>query len=286
MAIIISGTKLAQEKKEKLKEKIDIEVKRIGRKPNLTVILVGDDPGSISYVKGKEKGCTEVGISINTFHYDNNITEEFLLNKINELNNDVTVDGILVQLPLPKHIRADLVIDNIKPSKDVDGFHPLNVAGLYLKKDCTMPCTPRGIMSLLDSENIPLQGQKAVVVGRSNIVGLPMAKMLLDRNCTVSICHSKTKDLKAETLTADILIAAVGKARLITSDMVKEGAVVIDVGANRDENNKLCGDVDFINVEQKASYITKVPGGVGPMTICTLLESTFEAYLKHNKKED
>ncbi len=285
MSIVISGTKLALSIRERLSKDILVAAKIHGRVPKLAVILVGNDMGSLSYVKGKEKAAKEVGILIDTYHYQEDIKEIDVENKIRELNNDNSVDGILVQLPLPKHINTDYIINLVDPSKDVDGFHPRNVASLYLKQTGISPCTPKGVITLLDSKNITIEGKRAVVVGRSNIVGMPMAKMLLDRNATVTICHSRTKDLASITKEADILIACLGKAKYITADMVKEGAVVIDVGANKDPlTNKLCGDVDFDNVSLKASYITKVPGGVGPMTICCLLENTFIAYLGHFKK--
>ena len=285
MAIVISGTKLALSIRERLSKDILVAAKIHGRVPKLAVILVGNDTGSLSYVKGKEKAAKEVGILIDTYHYQEDIKESDVENKIRELNNDSSVDGILVQLPLPKHFNTDYLINLVDPSKDVDGFHPRNVASLYLKQAGISPCTPKGVITLLDSKNITIEGKRAVVVGRSNIVGMPMAKMLLDRNATVTICHSRTKDLASITKEADILIACLGKAKYITADMVKEGAVVIDVGANKDPlTNKLCGDVDFDNVSLKASYITKVPGGVGPMTICCLLENTFIAYLGHFKK--
>lgn len=285
MAIVISGTKLALSIRERLSKDILVAAKIHGRVPKLAVILVGNDTGSLSYVKGKEKAAKEVGILIDTYHYQEDIKESDVENKIRELNNDSSVDGILVQLPLPKHFNTDYLINLVDPSKDVDGFHPRNVASLYLKQAGISPCTPKGVITLLDSKNITIEGKRAVVVGRSNIVGMPMAKMLLDRNATVTICHSRTKDLASITKEADILIACLGKAKYITEDMVKEGAVVIDVGANKDPlTNKLCGDVDFDNVSFKASYITKVPGGVGPMTICCLLENTFIAYLDHFKK--
>ena len=275
MAIVISGKKLSQQKRDYMKNEVLELEKKYGRKPNLAVILVGDDPASASYVKGKEQACIEIGIGNTTIRKPKDITEEELLNIIDELNNDDNVDGILVQLPLPKHI---------KPSKDVDGFHPENVASLYLKEDGIIPCTPKGIVEVLDSKNIEIAGKRVVVIGRSNIVGQPVAKLLLDRNATVTIAHSKTADLASVTKEADILIAAVGKPLFVKEDMVKEGAVVIDVGVNRNsETGKLCGDVDFDNVEPKASYITKVPGGIGPMTITCLLENTIECFIKHRK---
>jgi methylenetetrahydrofolate dehydrogenase (NADP+)/methenyltetrahydrofolate cyclohydrolase len=265
-----------------MKEEVIEFGKKYPRLPHLVVILVGDDPGSVSYVTGKGKACVEIGIKNTTIKKPVTITEDELLNLIDELNNDDTVDGILVQLPLPKHINSDLVIKKIAPEKDVDGFHPINVASLYLKQDGIVSCTPKGIIEVLDYANIQIEGRHAVVIGRSNIVGMPVSKLLLDRNATVTICHSRTANLAEITKTADILIAAVGKAKFVKADMVRDGAVVIDVGVNRDlETNKLCGDVDFKDVEPKASYITKVPGGIGPMTITCLMENTLECFLKH-----
>ena len=282
MAIVISGKELATLRRNKMKEEVIEFGKKYDRLPHLVVILVGEDPGSVSYVTGKGKACVEIGIKNTTIKKPVTITEEELLNMIDELNNDDTVDGILVQLPLPKHINSDLVIKKIAPEKDVDGFHPINVASLYLKQDGIVSCTPKGIIEVLDYANIQIEGRHAVVIGRSNIVGMPVSKLLLDRNATVTICHSRTANLAEITKTADILIAAVGKAKFVKANMVKEGAVVIDVGVNRDvETNKLCGDVDFADVEPKASYITKVPGGIGPMTITCLMENTLECFLKH-----
>ena len=283
MALVVSGKDLSQELKDQMKaDLVDINTK-YGRVPHLVVILVGNNPSSISYVTGKEKACDYVGIKNTTLRLDEGTSEESLLNLIDELNVDPSVDGILVQLPLPKHIDEDKVIEKIAIEKDVDGFHPLNVANLWLKKECTLPCTPKGIIKLLDKANINVSGKNAVVLGRSNIVGLPISKLLLDRNATVTVVHSKTEDLANVTNKADILIVAIGKARFLTADMVKDGAVVIDVGVNRDENGKLCGDVDFDAVEPKASVITKVPGGVGPMTITCLMENTIEAFLRKQK---
>ncbi len=282
MAIVISGKELATLRRNKMKEEVIEFGKKYPRLPHLVVILVGEDPGSVSYVTGKGKACVEIGIQNTTIKKPVTITEEELLNMIDELNNDDTVDGILVQLPLPKHINSDLVIKKIAPEKDVDGFHPINVASLYLKQDGIVSCTPKGIIEVLDYANIQIEGRHAVVIGRSNIVGMPVSKLLLDRNATVTICHSRTANLAEITKTADILIAAVGKAKFVKADMVRDGAVVIDVGVNRDlTTNKLCGDVDFNDVEPKASYITKVPGGIGPMTITCLMENTLECYLKH-----
>lgn len=284
MAIVISGKKLSQQKRDYMKNEVIELEKKYGKKPNLAVILVGDDPASASYVKGKEQACIEIGIGNITLRKPATISEAELLKMIDDLNADDTVDGILVQLPLPKHIDSSKVINRINPSKDVDGFHPQNVASLYLKEDGIIPCTPKGIVEVLDSKNIQIEGKKVVVIGRSNIVGQPVAKLLLDRNATVTIAHSKTADLASVTKEADILIAAVGKPLFVKENMVKDGAVVIDVGVNRNnETGKLCGDVDFDNVEPKASYITKVPGGIGPMTITCLLENTIECFIKHRK---
>ena len=286
MAIVISGKELATIRRNSMKEEVIEFGKKYNRLPHLVVILVGDNPASVSYVTGKGKACVEIGIKNTTITKPENITEKELLNIIDELNNDDTVDGILVQLPLPKHINPDLVINAISPAKDVDGFHPINVASLYLKQPGIVSCTPKGIIEVLDYANIQIEGKHAVVISRSNIVGMPVSKLLLDRNATVTICHSRTKNLEEITNTADIIIAAVGKAKFVKASMVKDGAVVIDVGVNRDEvTGKLCGDVDFKDVEPKASYITKVPGGIGPMTITCLMENTLECYLKHMEEK-
>ena len=284
MALIVSGKDLSQELKEAMQEEvIDLE-KSYGRVPHLVVVLVGNNPSSISYVTGKEKACDFVGIKNTTLRLDENISEEELVKLITELNVDDSVDGILVQLPLPKHINEETIIETISIKKDVDGFHPLNVANLWLKKECMLPCTPKGIIKLLEKANVEIAGKNAVVIGRSNIVGLPISKLLLDRNATVTIVHSKTPDIADVTSKADILIVAAGKARMLKKHMVKAGAVVIDVGVNRDENGKLCGDVDFDEVASIAGVITKVPGGVGPMTICCLMENTIEAFKRKMNK--
>ncbi len=286
MATVISGKELATIRRNSMKEEVIEFGKKYNRLPHLVVILVGDNPASVSYVTGKGKACEEIGIKNTTIKKPETISEKELLDIIDELNNDSTVDGILVQLPLPKHINPDLVINAITPSKDVDGFHPINVASLYLKQPGIVSCTPKGIIEVLDFANIQIEGKHAVVIGRSNIVGMPVSKLLLDRNATVTICHSRTKNLAEITSTADIIIAAVGKAKFVKAEMVREGAVVIDVGVNRDEvTGKLCGDVDFKDVEPKASYITKVPGGIGPMTITCLMENTLECYLKHMEEK-
>lgn len=286
MAKVISGKILAEKLKNEMKQEVLLLEQKYQRAPHLVVILVGDDPGSVSYVKGKEKASLEIGIKNTTIRKPADITENELLHLIQELNKDVLVDGILVQLPLPKGINQENIINAIDKDKDVDGFHPLNVAALWQKQPCTLPCTPKGIIKLLKSENIELCGKNVVVIGRSNIVGLPISKLLLDENATVTITHSKTKNLAQTCAKADILIVAVGKAMFVTKEFVKQGAVIIDVGVNRNlETNKLCGDVDFADCESVASYITKVPGGVGPMTICCLMENTIEAFKKHKRGE-
>lgn len=285
MAIVVSGKELAKNKKLQMKEEVSTYFAKYGRLPHLAVILVGEDPGSVSYVTGKEKACLEIGIINTTIRKPDTISEDELLEIISSLNRDETVDGILVQLPLPKHIPAEKIIQSIRKDKDVDGFHRENVANLYLKQPGVVSCTPKGIIELLDSIHYPIEGKRACVLGRSNIVGMPVSKLLLDRNATVTICHSKTKNLASITKEADILVAAIGKPKFVTADMVKDGAVVIDVGVNRDPvTNKLCGDVDFEQVKEKVEYITKVPGGVGPMTICCLMENTLECYLAHVKE--
>ncbi|MBR5853322.1 MAG: bifunctional methylenetetrahydrofolate dehydrogenase/methenyltetrahydrofolate cyclohydrolase FolD [Alistipes sp.] len=279
--MIISGKDLSKSLKEGLKCHVAELEAKYGTTPNLVVILVGDDPGSVSYVTGKAKAATEVGIRNSTLRYPATITEAELLALVDKLNADDDVDGILIQLPLPKHIDEQKVISAIKPEKDVDSFHPVNVANLWLKLPGFKPCTPKGIIKLLDSAGVTIEGKEAVVVGRSNIVGLPVAKLLLDRNATVTIAHSRTKNLGEVTRRADILVVAIGRERFVTADMIKPGAVVIDVGVNRDtRNGKLCGDVDFEGAEQVASAITPVPGGVGPMTITCLMENTVESFEK------
>ena len=283
--MIISGKDLSKSLKEELKVRVEALGQQYGRTPNLVVILVGEDPGSVSYVTGKAKAATEVGIRNVTLRRDENITEEELLTLVEELNNDNDVDGILVQLPLPKHIDENKVIAAISPEKDVDAFHPLNVAKLWLKQPCVLPCTPKGIIKLLRFAGVEIAGKEAVVVGRSNIVGQPVAKLLMDENATVTIAHSKTKNIAEVTRRADILVVAIGRERFVTADMIKPGAVVIDVGVNRDtRNGKLCGDVDFEEAQYVASAITPVPGGVGPMTITCLMENTVEAFINRMNK--
>lgn len=275
--LTLSGTELAKEIKADISCKIEEYLKEGKRPPCLVTILVGDDPASKVYVANKEKACNSVGIINDTIKLPEYTTEDDLLRVIDFYNNDVTVDGILVQLPLPKHINSDVIIKAINPDKDVDCFHPVNVANLWLGKDGIKPCTPQGIIDLLDYGNIDLRGKHVVVLGRSNIVGLPVAKMCLDRNATVTVCHSKTKDLKEITRTADVLIVAIGKPKFINNSHLKPGAVVIDVGINR-VDGKLCGDVDYDSIQLKASYATPVPGGVGPMTIACLLKNTLKCY--------
>ncbi|MBO4992627.1 MAG: bifunctional methylenetetrahydrofolate dehydrogenase/methenyltetrahydrofolate cyclohydrolase FolD [Alistipes sp.] len=285
MSYIINGKELALSLKQEMAADVATFTEKYGRVPHLVVILVGEDPGSVSYVTGKAKASAEVGIKNTTIRREATITEEELLGIIDELNADDEVDGILVQLPLPKHIDSDKVIAAIRAEKDVDGFHPMNVANLWLKQPCTLPCTPKGIIKLLKRANVEIAGKEVVVIGRSNIVGLPVSKLLLNENATVTIAHSRTKDLKEVTRRADILVVAIGRQKFVTADMVKPGAVVIDVGVNRDpETKKLCGDVDFAAIEPIASAITPVPGGVGPMTITCLMENTIECFLKKMQK--
>ena len=279
--MIISGKELSAQMKAAMAEEVKSFPEKYGRVPHLAVILVGDNPASVSYVTGKAKASAEVGIKNSTIRREASISEEELLALIAELNADDSVDGILVQLPLPKHISEDKVIAAIAKEKDVDGFHPLNVAALWQKQDCVLPCTPKGIIKMLKVAGVDIKGKRAVVIGRSNIVGLPVAKLLLDENATVTIAHSRTVDLPSVTRNAEILVVAIGRPKFVTADMVADGAVVIDVGVNRDpQTGKLCGDVDYAAVEPKASVITPVPGGVGPMTITCLMENTIECFLR------
>ena len=252
-------------------------LKAKGITPGLAVILVGENPASQVYVRNKVKACHESGLHSLLEKHPDSLTQEALLDRIGALNQDTSIHGILVQLPLPKHIDAQKVIEAISPAKDVDGFHIASAGALMTGMPGFWPCTPYGCMKMLESIGYELKGKHAVVIGRSNIVGKPMALMLLQKNATVTICHSATQDLKAITLQADVIVAAVGKRNILTADMVKPGAVVLDVGMNRNEEGKLCGDVDFAGVEQVAGYITPVPGGVGPMTITMLLVNTLEA---------
>ena len=281
MAKIISGKDLSVKLKAEMAEQVKTFPEKYGRVPHLVVILVGEDPASQSYVKGKAKASEVVGIKNTTILKPADISEAELLGLIDQLNADDTVDGILVQLPLPDHISEDKVIAAISKDKDVDGFHPLNVAALWMKQPCTVPCTPEGVIRMLEEANVEIKGKRAVVIGRSQIVGLPVSKLLLDRNATVTICHSRTKDLSAVTREAEILVVAIGRPKFVTKDMVAPGAVVVDVGVSRDpETGKLCGDVDYDAVEPIASVITPVPGGVGPMTITCLMQNTIKLFLR------
>lgn len=276
MSQIIDGKELAKNIRLKLKDEVT-ELKNADIKPKLAVIMVGDDKASKVYVRNKSKACEEVGIE-----YEENILPastkmEELLELIEKLNNDTTIHGILVQSPLPEGLDANIAFRTISPKKDVDGFNPINVGKLSLNQDCFVSCTPFGIIKMLEAYNIPIEGAHAVIIGRSNIVGKPLAKCLLNKNATVTVCHSKTKNLKEITKQADILIAAIGKPKFVTEDMVKEGATVIDVGINRMDDGKLLGDTDFENIKEKVSYITPVPGGVGPMTIAMLMHNVVKA---------
>ena len=282
--MIIDGKQIAQQLKEVIRAEVATLTAQYGRKPCLDVILVGENPASMSYVRSKIKATEYCGFDGELISLPETTTQDELLRIIRERNTADNVDGILVQLPLPKHIDEQSVINAIAPEKDVDGFHPINVAKLWLNEDPVVPCTPKGIMALLAETGTPLQGRHAVVVGRSNIVGKPVAKLLLDQNCTVTIAHSRTADLAAVCRTADILVVAVGRAKMITADMVKPGATVIDVGINRTADGHLVGDVDYDAVAPVAGAITPVPGGVGPMTIAMLMRNTIECYLKRINK--
>lgn len=279
MAKIIDGKAVSLEVKEALRDKC-AEIAASGKRvPCIAVIIVGDNPASRSYVRGKLKAAEFTGFESRLAELPEDVGEAELLHMIDGLNKDAGVDGLLVQLPLPGHIDEDKVLDAILPEKDVDGFHPVNVANLWLGRPCTVPCTPKGIIKLIESTGVEIAGKKAVVAGRSNIVGKPVAKLLLDRNATVTIAHSRTPDLAALTREADILVAAVGRPGIITGEMIKPGSVVIDVGINRTADGKLTGDVDFASASEVAGFITPVPGGVGPMTIAMLMENTYDAWL-------
>lgn len=276
MAKIINGKEISKKVKERVKAETE-KLAEEGITPGLAVVIVGDNPASRVYVNNKKKACEEVGFISEEYALPQETTQEELLALVRTLNDKPDTDGILVQLPLPEQIDEKAIIEAISPSKDVDAFHASNVGRIMIGDYDFLPCTPAGVMELLHESNIEVSGKTCVVIGRSNIVGKPMAMLLLHENGTVTVCHSKTQNLKEVCKTADILVAAVGKAKFVTADMVKEGAVVIDVGMNRDENGKLCGDVDFEAVEPKASYITPVPGGVGPMTIAMLMQNTLTA---------
>ena len=284
MAELINGKNTSSKLRAQLKQEISEFVRAYGTAPGLAVVLVGEDPASCVYVRNKHKACLDVGINSFQINLSSDIEEGELLRVIDELNSDIHVDGILVQLPLPKHISEERVINSIAPHKDVDAFSPINVGKITLGNYDLLPCTPAGIMALLSEYDVQIEGKRCVVVGRSNIVGKPMSLLLLEKHGTVTVCHSRTKGLSDITRAADILVCAIGKAGFITADMVKPGAVVIDVGINRDEAGKLCGDVDFASVSEVASFITPVPGGVGPMTITMLLKNTLTAAKNQRKK--
>ena len=283
MAEIISGKIVSEKLRAELKGEIAEFKAQEGRAPGLAVVVVGDDPASAVYVRNKHKACLDVGIESLQIEYPEYTSEEELLSKIDELNLDHRVDGILVQLPLPRHIDEEKVINRISPKKDVDAFHPVNVGKITTGNYSFLPCTPAGIISLLDHYKVEIEGKRCVVIGRSNIVGKPMALLLTERNGTVTLCHSRTKNLPDICREADIIVVAIGRAGFLKADMVKPGAVVIDVGINRLESGKLSGDVDFAEVEKVASMITPVPGGVGPMTITTLLKNTLVAAKLQNR---
>ena len=282
MATLISGKEVSAAVRARIREDVSAFTKQNGKCPGLAVVIVGEDPASQVYVRNKKRGCEEVGIYSEEYALPTETTEAELLALINRLNGDPKINGILVQLPLPKHLDEEKVLLAIDPRKDVDAFHPQNVGKIMIGNFSFLPCTPAGVMELLKYYGIDICGKHCVIIGRSNIVGKPQAMLMLKENATVTICHSRTKNLSSITKQADILIAAVGKARFVSADMIKEGAAVIDVGINRTEDGKLCGDVDFSAVESIASYITPVPGGVGPMTITMLLQNTLTAAKEQN----
>lgn len=273
---LISGKEVSQKVKDEIKSQTKL-LKGKGISVKLAVIIVGDDPASHIYVKNKKKACEYVGFESLEYALDENTSEEELLELIDKLNKDKTVNGILCQLPLPKHIDEKKIIDSISPLKDVDAFHPVNVGKIMIGDYEFLPCTPAGIMRLIESTSYDVSGKDCVIIGRSNIVGKPMAMLMLHKNATVTICHSRTKNIEEKIKKADIVIAAVGIPKFVKGDMVKDGALVIDVGINRMSDGKLCGDVDFDEISKKASFITPVPGGVGPMTISMLIQNTLKA---------
>ena len=279
--ILIDGKQVS----EKCKEEIKVKIRMLEKVPGLSVIRIGEDEASKIYVRLKHKMCEELGINFTEHHLNDTVTQEELINLITELNNDDSVDGILLQSPIPYHLNILEAFQTICPKKDVDGFSPVNVGKLVQRQDSFAPCTPLGIMRMLKEYDVQIEGKHAVVIGRSNIVGRPMAELLLNANATVTICHSKTENLKEIVKTADIVVVAIGKPQFITADMIKEGAVVVDVGINRIPNSKkIVGDVDFDNVKEKCSYITPVPGGVGPMTIMTLISNVVKACEKRKNQ--
>lgn len=281
MAELIDGKAIAAQIRAQIAQEVLKLQEDQGVTPGLAVVLAGDDPASKTYVRNKEKACEEAGIYSEKYLLPADATQEQLMDLVRRLNEKQDIDGILVQLPLPEGLDDKPIVEAIRPDKDVDAFHPVNVGEIMIGNYRFLPCTPAGIIELLKSKNIVIEGKNCVVIGRSNIVGKPVAMLLLHQNGTVTVCHSKTKDLKEICRGADILVSAVGKAKFVTADMVKPGAAVIDVGMNRDENGKLCGDVDFESVEPVASYLTPVPGGVGPMTIAMLLKNTLTAAKIH-----
>jgi len=276
MAVIIDGKKLAQEIRVNLKIKCE-ELKEKGINPRLAVIMVGDDKASQVYVRNKSKACDETGVEFEEHLLPADIEQKVLIDLIEKLNQDNKVHGILLQSPIPRHLDINEAFGAIAPEKDVDGFNPVNVGKLCLNQDTFVSCTPYGVMKMFEAYDIDLTGKNVTIIGRSNIVGKPLIQCCLNKNATVTVCHSKTKDLKQHTQNADVVIAAIGKSKFITADMIKQDAIVIDVGINRGEDGKLTGDVDFENVQNKASYITPVPGGVGPMTIAMLMNNVFKA---------
>lgn len=278
---LMDGKKLAQKIKNDLKFKCD-ELKQKGINPKFAVIMVGNDEASKIYVKNKSKACEQIGIECTEYLLDENIEQSELIEKIEELNNDETVHGILLQSPIPRHLNINEAFRTISPKKDVDGFNPVNVGKLCLNQDTFISCTPFGIIKMLDEYNIDLNGKNVTILGRSNIVGKPLMQCCINRNATVTICHSRTKDLKQYTKNADIVMTAIGKPKFLTEDMIKKDAIVVDIGINRDSEGKIVGDVDFESVSKKASYITPVPGGVGPMTIAMLMNNVIKAAMQSN----
>lgn len=276
MPIIIDGKKIAQKIKQELKQECE-ELKKQGIIPKLAVIMVGDNPASKIYVRNKSKACEEVGIKYEEYLLDKDISQEKLMDLIESLNNDKTINGILLQSPLPQHLDINKAFSEISPKKDVDGFNPINVGKLIMNQDTFVPCTPYGVMKMFDEYNIDLNGKNVVILGRSNIVGKPIAACCINRNATVTTCHSKTLNLEEHTKKADIIIVAIGKPKFIKKEMIKKDAVIIDIGINRTEEGKIVGDVDFENIKEIASYITPVPGGVGPMTIAMLMNNVIKA---------
>ena len=285
MAVIIDGKTIAKKTRENLKKEVE-ELRKSGITPKLAVIMVGNNPASKVYVKNKSKACQEIGIKFEEYFLGNDIKQEELIELIQKLNLDKSINGILLQSPIPKSLDINEAFRIILPEKDVDGFNPINVGKLCLNQETFVSCTPYGIMKMFEEYDIDLTGKNVTILGRSNIVGKPLIQCCLNKNATVTVCHSKTKDLKEHTKNADIVISAIGKAKFVTADMIKDGAVVIDVGINRDESGKIVGDVDFEKVSSKASYITPVPGGVGPMTIAMLMNNVIKATKLQNRRSE